>query len=104
MQSNQHNAQGQRHGPWEEYHDNGILKYRGTYYNGFRNEAWEIYYDNGELHFKGNYINDHVDGYCEWNVLTGKIIKGLFVNRRRIGLFKVYNRNKILQETRFYAR
>jgi antitoxin component YwqK of YwqJK toxin-antitoxin module len=49
------NENGERHGYWEEYYDNGKLAYKGNYVNGKRHGYWESYYSNGELYYKGFY-------------------------------------------------
>lgn len=49
------NENGEFHGYWEVYWDNGNLFYKGIYIHGERHGYWELYYDNGELWYKGNY-------------------------------------------------
>ncbi len=63
---NQSNEQGQQHGYWEYYYQNGQLWYKGNYHNGSRHGCWESYSQNGELHYKGNYHNGERHGHQEW--------------------------------------
>jgi antitoxin component YwqK of YwqJK toxin-antitoxin module len=76
-----YNAQGQRHGLWEQYHTNGQLSYKGTYINDMEHGPWVTYYDSGQLWVKGTYNMGQRDGIFEW-----------------------YNLNGSIKETRFYAR
>jgi antitoxin component YwqK of YwqJK toxin-antitoxin module len=50
------NENGERHGYWEWYYDNGQLSYKGNYVNGKLHGYWESYYSNGQLAYKGFYI------------------------------------------------
>jgi len=49
---NQRNTKGQKHGLWEDYHDNGKLSWKGTYLNDKRHGFWEDYYPDGQLRDK----------------------------------------------------
>jgi antitoxin component YwqK of YwqJK toxin-antitoxin module len=59
------NEQGNRHGYWKIYWDNGQLSHKGSYINGTRFGCHEDYYYDGRLYYKGNYINDDRHGYYE---------------------------------------
>lgn len=45
---NKYDEEGERHGYWEWYWDNGNLLSKGNYHNGNRIGLWE-WYVNGEL-------------------------------------------------------
>ena len=60
-----YNENGERHGYWERYHDNGKLWYKGTYVNGIKHGYWELYYSDGNLDYKGSYVNSEQHGYWE---------------------------------------
>jgi antitoxin component YwqK of YwqJK toxin-antitoxin module len=49
--------------PWEAYHSNGKLAFKGTYVNGKIHGLCECYHSNGKLWYKGNYVNDIQKGY-----------------------------------------
>jgi antitoxin component YwqK of YwqJK toxin-antitoxin module len=51
-----YNDQGEAHGYWEVYWNNGQLLYKGNYINGKEHGYWEWYYDNGKLNTKIYYI------------------------------------------------
>ena len=46
---NKYNEQGQKHGPYEWYYENGKLGSKANYLNGKRHGPWEEYYENGKL-------------------------------------------------------
>ena len=50
------NENGERHGYWEPYYNNGQLMYKGNFVNGKQHGYWESYYDNGALKNKTYYI------------------------------------------------
>lgn len=59
---NQLNANGQKHGPWEQYYENGQLHFRGFYMNGIFHNFFECYTQDGNLHLKGNLIKKISNG------------------------------------------
>ena len=60
------NENGLKEGPWEGYHDNGKLAFKGTYIRGNEHGLYERYYSNGNLSYKGNYVNGKEHGLSEW--------------------------------------
>lgn len=65
---NQHNENGERHGYWESYWENGVLDYSGTYFNGVRHDYWESYFIDGTLYFKMKYEYGRPVGFSEENL------------------------------------
>jgi antitoxin component YwqK of YwqJK toxin-antitoxin module len=55
---NKRNSQGERHGLWEDYYDNGQLYWKCNYHNGKYHGLLESYHSNGQLYWKGNLKND----------------------------------------------
>jgi len=67
------NANGERHGDWIVYWDNGELFYKGSFINNKRHGDWIDYYHNGQLDYKGSYINGkRVGMWKEWNFDTNE--------------------------------
>ena len=60
-----YNEDGEQHGYWESYYDNGQLSYKGNYVNGNRHGYWESYFSDGQLNYKGNYVNGKQHGYWD---------------------------------------
>ena len=52
---NLYNEKGERHGVWEDYYDNGQLRYRGNYVNGIEHGICESYYSSGQLCYRKEY-------------------------------------------------
>lgn len=52
LKLNRYNRNGDKHGLWEHYFENGNLYSIGLYKNGEEEGYWEYYYDNGQLHSK----------------------------------------------------
>ena len=47
-----YNDKGEKHGPWEIYHDNGNPWYKENYINGKEHGLYELYHSNGKLNIK----------------------------------------------------
>jgi antitoxin component YwqK of YwqJK toxin-antitoxin module len=61
------NEQGERHGYWEIYHENGQPSFKTVYSNGEICGFYEKYFDDGVLDYKVNIVNNDFIGYCESN-------------------------------------
>ena len=59
------NDNGQPHGLWESYRDNGSLNFKGNYVNGQRHGLCESYHSDGQLDCKGHYVKGMRHGYWE---------------------------------------
>ena len=64
---------GKRDGPFAQYHDNGQLRGKGNYTEGYLDGPWVWYYANGELDTKGNWINGKRDGPWVWYFIDGRL-------------------------------
>ena len=53
---------GEKEGPWVQYHDNGQIYWKGAYKNGKREGPWVGYWDNGRVLFKGAWKNGKREG------------------------------------------
>jgi antitoxin component YwqK of YwqJK toxin-antitoxin module len=85
---------GYPHGPWETYHDNGRLQYKGNYINGNKHGSWESYFDNGQLSSKGNYVDGNNHGSWESYWDNGQLsYKGNYVAGNRHGYWESYHYN-----------
>ena len=62
---------GRRHGDWVNYHHNGIIEHKGTYYQNKKIGLFETYYRNGDMVAKKYFnINNNIEGI----VLSDKYI------------------------------
>ena len=53
---------GKKEGKWVGYHEDGDLRYRGSYKNGKEEGEWVGYHGNGQLSSKGSYKNGLWEG------------------------------------------
>ena len=53
---------GEQHGLWLAYHENGQLEWKGTYKDGKEHGPHEVYYESGQLRKTGAYKDGHQDG------------------------------------------
>ena len=78
---NQYTYDGLKNGYWEEYFDDGVLDYRGSYVNGKQDGYWEEFWGNGELYYKGSFLNGKRHGDWEIYDIDGELMhKKLYVN------------------------
>jgi antitoxin component YwqK of YwqJK toxin-antitoxin module len=75
------NEQGERHGYWEIYHENGQISFKTLYSNGKICGPYEKYFDNGVLDYKVNIVNNDFLGYYEFNILQFKSIDKTYYAR-----------------------
>ena len=60
------NENGEKHGPWEEYWENGKSYWKGNYVNGKKHGLCEHYGIYGKLSYKVNFVNGNEHGLSEW--------------------------------------
>ncbi len=51
-QMNQRDAEGRRHGLWEDYRSDGTVQWRGHYHHGKQHGLWEWYRSDGTLRWR----------------------------------------------------
>ena len=69
---NKKNTKGQKHGPWEQYHSNGKLDYKGLFVNNLEHGLWESHWVNGQFHYKANWFMGEQIGFWEIFSNSGK--------------------------------
>jgi antitoxin component YwqK of YwqJK toxin-antitoxin module len=88
---NLYNVNGNRHGYWEYYYDNGNLSYKGNYVDDIKHGYWEYYWSNGNLFYKVNYVDDIKHGYWEYYWSNGNLMyKGTYVDGKQHGYWEEY--------------
>ena len=70
---NLYNEKGEKHGVWEDYFDNGKLRYRRNFVNGKKQGAWEHYYGNGQLLYRANFVDGKKHGVRESYYYNGEL-------------------------------
>ncbi len=86
--------QGQRHGLWEHYRDNGSLDSKGTYDYGLRHGKWRFYHPNGQLASEGNFDLGHEHGH--WTMFDengDRTAHGEFIDGQKEGAWTFWYDN-----------
>ena len=62
-----YNVNGQWHGPYESWYQNGQLEEKSNHLNGKWHGPYEAWHENGQLWMKSDYVNGRLNGpYEEW--------------------------------------
>jgi hypothetical protein len=61
---NLYDSNGERHGVWEKYHEDGTLMWRGYYLHGKLHRV-EWHYPDGTPRWRGNYLHGNQHGVSE---------------------------------------
>lgn len=94
-----YNDNGEMHGYWEEYFNNGKLKYTGTYVNGKKHGSFSFYYPTGEEYKTGTYVKGKKHGvWCEYYTYQNLAFKENFINGKEIGYEEFYRINRISEK------
>ena len=88
------NENGQKQGPFEEYHENGQLKKKCTYKDGSLYSPFEEYWANGQLKIKGTYKGGLYEGPFEAYHDNGQLkLKCTYKNGFPDGPYEEYDKN-----------
>ncbi|MAZ58489.1 MAG: hypothetical protein CMP56_03675 [Flavobacteriales bacterium] len=89
---NYFNDGGERMGWWYGYHDNGIIKYEGKFYNGKEIGEFKYYDTSGNMVINLNYIDTGVTSVARLYSSDGlQKATGKYVNKRKEGSWFYYN-------------
>ena len=88
---NSFNSNGERHGLWKGYHENGSIKYVGEFINGKESGVFKYYDYAGNIVIKLNYIEAGVKSEVILYYDNGVVkATGLYVDREKNGIW-IYN-------------
>ena len=74
-----------------EYYSNGKKKIEGELINGERHGPWKYYYENGFLWSEGNYWYGKRKGYSTVYYESGKAkLEGAYKNNLKVGIWKIW--------------
>ena len=65
---------GNRHGAWESYFENGKMNSKTYYLHGIKDGHSIVYYPNGGIHYQGEYKNDEKIGVWKTYNEKGELI------------------------------
>ena len=90
-------------GPYETFHDNGQLSFRGNIVDGEPNGLFEYFHDNGQLEFRGDVVDGKGEGLFETFHENGQLrLRGNNVDGETDGLSEYFDEDGNLTETRMY--
>ena len=70
-----------KHGDYETFYDNGVLRSTGTYIDGKKEGLHKWWYSDGTLEREGSYTKGKKDGVYRWWYISGQLyIKGEYNN------------------------
>ncbi|QNR24009.1 toxin-antitoxin system YwqK family antitoxin [Croceimicrobium hydrocarbonivorans] len=85
-------AQGRRHGLWQKLHDNGKIRYVGSFDHGTPVDTFKYYFENGQLQtlnvFRGKSGNCMSFQYGEGKILAAQ---GLYANKQKDSVWTYFN-------------
>ncbi len=91
--ANPKDSQGKPHGAWQKLHDNGKVRYTGTFNHGIPVDTFKYYYEDGQLQtinvFRGKTGVCMSFQYGEKKILAAQ---GLYRNRQKDSVWTYYNR------------
>lgn len=69
-----YDSDGNRHGEWKYYYQNGNLWSLGNYLNGIKTGKKEVYWPTGQLRYEGFFADDQKSGHWVFYDMDGSII------------------------------
>jgi len=95
---------GAEDGPVETYHQNGQVKWTGSYAGGAIDGVWDSYHDNGQLQHRRSYASGVREGMSETYRADGSIEeRGSYAGGLRDGVWESYHDNGRLRDQLSYV-
>mgnify|MGYP001325204096 CR=1 FL=1 len=92
LSQNTFNDNGERHGYWIGYHENGTIKYQGQFINGKEIGLFNYFDYSGNLVIRLNYIINGEKSQAELYHSNGNLkAEGEYVNKKKEGAWIYYN-------------
>jgi antitoxin component YwqK of YwqJK toxin-antitoxin module len=94
---------GLANGLWQEWLENGHLRYNAYWLQGKGHGLWQYFHDNGVLKYEESYIMDIPNGISRAYYNSGKLQHDFFyLNGKKEGTWRYYAETGILLKTEFY--
>jgi len=95
---------GKKHGLWETYYENGLLKNKANYRDGKNDGTWEVYSYDGSLSVKGIFKDGKKDGLWKTFFQNGQVeSKETYKDGKRVGFWEYYYKNGKLWKQQTYT-
>lgn len=89
---NKTDKEGRRQGQWIDYHDNGKIKSKGSFVNGFPVGEFIYFNERGVLCAKSVYSENRIDASTEIYSENGNVVaKGFYKNKKRNGEWQYFD-------------
>lgn len=90
-------------GLWQEWLENGHLRYNAYWKDGKGHGLWQYFHDNGVLKYEESYILDINNGISRAYFNSGKLQHDFFyLNGKKEGIWSYYSETGILLKTEIY--
>ena len=98
---NKTDAKGLKQGEWKKYHENGMLRYVGTFKDDKPIAVFKYYYDTGKLQVKMTYYDQ--EAYTGVYYETGELkATGRYVSQKKDSTWTYYDLDGHKRATEFY--
>ncbi len=90
-------------GLWQEWFENGKLKYNAYWKAGKGHGLWQYFYDNGVLRYEETYVLDIPTGISRTYYMNGQLKDdNLWLSGKKEGVWKTYSETGLLLKTSVY--
>ena len=90
-------------GQWQEWSENGKLRYNSYWKDGKGHGLWQYFHDNGTLRYEESYILDIPDGISRSYYNNGQLKDDFFwLQGKKQGVWTSYSETGILLKTEIY--
>jgi antitoxin component YwqK of YwqJK toxin-antitoxin module len=90
-------------GQWQEWSENGTLRYNAYWKDGKGHGLWQYFHDNGALKYEESYILDIPTGISRSYYNSGRLEHDFFyLNGKKDGIWSYYNEAGVLIKTETY--
>lgn len=94
---------GLANGPWQEWLENGNLRYDSTWKDGKAHGLWKYFHDNGALRYEEAYIMDIPNGISRAYFNSGILQHDFFfLQGKKQGAWSYYTETGVLIKTEIY--
>ena len=90
-----------KNGEGKEYYKNGMIKYKGNFFNDEYNGEGIEYYETGKVKYEGKFLDGQYNGEGKFYEENDEIYLGQFKNGAKNGDGCVFKDNKLIKEGKF---
>ena len=88
---------GLKQGKWQDWYEDGSIKYSGTFKDGVEHGLWKFYYNTGELKATKEFFHEGRAAATHIYYKNGNIrASGLYVNKMKDSTWNYFNEDSVL--------